>query len=437
MTPSSMLERFLAYLDASPTPHHAARNAAGLLEAQGFAAVDVAGPPQTYPAGFRGFVHDEGSLLAFRVGQAPIAEAGFRVIAAHTDSPNLRVKPQPLQRSHGYVRLGVEVYGGVQIPTWVDRDLGVAGVAYVREGARAAPRLVDVRRPVARIPTLAIHLNRGVNEDGLKLNAQTQLPAVLGLHGDDGPTDPLRALLASELGVSRTDVISWDLSLFDLTPPTLGGANDEFVFSARLDNLGSCHAGLEGLFLALDAEPDATSVLALFDHEEIGSRTARGADSQALPKLLRNLEAHSEATAPGGVDRALSNTWLLSADMAHAVHPAFADKSDPEHAPRMNAGPAIKVNANYRYTSEGATAAAFALLCEQVEVPHQWFLTRADMRCGSTVGPMLASHLGVRGVDVGNPMLSMHSAREQCGAHDHARMAKVMREFLVAPLPAR
>ena len=406
--PSSVLDRFLAFLDASPTPFHAVASAASALEAAGYTADGTD----------RGYLRRAGSLFAWRRGRRPADEAGFRIVAAHTDSPNLRIKPQPLVRSHGYVRLGVEVYGGVQVATWVDRDLGIAGVVHVRDGDGIATRLVDVRRPVARVPTLAIHLNRSVNDDGLKLNAQTQLPAVLAL-GDE-QDDPLRKLLAEAAGCTEADLLTWDLCLYDLTPAAVGGASGEFVFSGRLDNLGSTHAALEAL-LGAEAS-DGTAVIALFDHEEIGSRTNRGADGRAIETVLRSLCTDLEA--------ALSHTTLVSADMAHALHPGFADKSENEHAPRMNGGPAIKLNVNQRYTSEGHTAATFVLLCERAEVPHQWYVHRSDMQCGSTVGPMLASRLGVPSVDVGNPMLSMHSAREQCGAHDHERMARVMALFL-------
>ncbi len=417
-----LLRRFLSYLDASPTPLHAVRTTAERLEAAGFAELDPERPPAVLSPGAKGYLRREGSIFAFRVGRAPPRDAGFRVIAAHTDSPNLRVKPNPVIKSNGYLRLGVEPYGGLQIATWVDRDLGVAGAVYVRDAASGGvrPVLIEIRRPVARIPTLAIHLNRGVNDDGLKLNAQRELPALFAQEAE-GEEDPFRAMLAAEAGCEPKDLLTWDLSLFDLVPAALGGAHEEFVFSARLDNLGSCHAGLEAL-LAAD-EGDGTAVLALFDHEEIGSRTNRGADGRAIESLLGQL------VPPDALDQALARTWLLSADMAHAVHPAFSDKSEPEHAPKMNGGPAIKQNVNARYTSEGATTAQFVLLCERAEVPYQWYVHRSDMACGSTVGPMLSSRLGVRSIDVGNPMLSMHSIREQCGARDHERMIKVMTGF--------
>jgi aspartyl aminopeptidase len=428
---SDDLDRFLAFLDASPTPHHAVAQAARQLEDAGFAEVHAAEASWPTAAGSRLMLRQEGTLFAVRIGSAPPGRAGFRVIAAHTDSPNLRIKPQPLLRSHGYVRVGVEVYGGVQVATWADRDLGIAGAVHVRASGGAETRLVHVRRPVARVPTLAIHLNRGVNDEGLKFNAQTQLPAVLSLEpsaGLEGEGDPLRALLAEAAGCAEGDLLTWDLSLFDLTPAARGGARGEFVFSGRLDNLASSHAALEALLAGADGGAETTAVIALFDHEEIGSRTSRGADSRSIETVLRRL-----CGSDLQLDLALARTILLSADMAHAVHPAFADRSEPEHAPRMNAGPTIKLNSNHRYTTEGSSAAMFALLCERAEVPHQWFVNRSDLGCGSTVGPMLASRLGVRALDVGNPMLSMHSAREQAGALDHPMMIKVMSRFLVDP----
>lgn len=430
-----LLQRFLAFLDASPTPDHAVHAAAAVLKSHGFEASGLGHLPRSLPVGHKGYVAKGGSLFAFRVGTQPVVDAGFRIVAAHTDSPNLRLKPTPWHEKSGYVRFGVEVYGGVQIATWADRDLGVAGAVHLRDpaaegGIRA--QLVTVRRPVARIPTLAIHLNRDVNSAGLKFNAETELPAVVGLTGDaTNGEDPLRAWLGAEIDAYPADILGFDLSLFDLTPAALGGIHEEFVFSARLDNLGSSHAALEALIASLDGPvPAHTSVIALFDHEEIGSVTARGANGRSIEQLLSLVLRDSEVQGPGDLSRALANSRLVSADMAHAVHPGFADKHDKHHAPALNAGPVIKQNANHRYTTEGVTTAEFTLLCEQADVTPQVFVNRADLRCGSTVGPMLAARLGVTGIDIGNPMLSMHSVREQAGAHDHAPMVRVMQQFL-------
>jgi aspartyl aminopeptidase len=434
-TPSidPVLQRFCDYLDASPTPNHAVQATVDALAAEGFVEFDLGDPPVDLPAGTRGYIEKGGSLLAFHVGREPAVESGFRIVSAHTDSPNLRIKPQPYMRSHGYVRLGVEVYGGAMNATWSDRDLGLAGLVTLRDGkAGLRTELIDIRRPLARIPNIAIHLNREVNKKGLVLNAQTDLPAVFSLdQGEDD--DPLRQLIGEQLGVPQTDVLTWDLSLYDLTPAAIVGARGEFLASARLDNLASCHAGLEALLASLgDEPPRATSVLALFDHEEIGSRTARGANSRTLGEVLRIILRNAGPQGEGSFSRSLAHSWLISADMAHAVHPAHAGMHDPSHMPRMNAGPVIKQNANKRYGTESETAAMFLLVCERMDVPVQWFVNRSDLSCGSTVGPILASLLGVRTIDVGNAMLSMHSAREMTGTEDHARMVKVLEAFYAA-----
>jgi len=428
-----LISRFVDYLDASPTPFHAVAEAARQLDAHGFERIDLSEEPEKLPVGARRYVQEGGHLIAFHIGREPVVEAGWRMVATHTDSPNLRLTPQPLVRDHGYVRLGLEVYGGVQIATWVDRDLGLAGRVHLRTSSGITSRLVDIRRPLCRIPTLAIHLNREVNTKGLKLNANKHLPAVLSLDAgaDD---DPLRELLGEELDVDPADVLTFDLMLYDLQAPTVAGSRNEFVHSARLDNLASTHAGLEALIASLDGEPPATTnVVAMFDHEEIGSQTSRGANSRALDNVLRTTLRDSELQGAGTYGRALANSFLVSADMAHAVHPAYADMHDKQHMPKINAGPVIKTNANKRYATEGSTSALWVMLCERAEVPVQWYAHRADLRCGSTVGPMLAARLGVRTIDVGNAMLSMHSVREQCGALDHPLMVRAMTAFYRGP----
>lgn len=362
-----------------------------------------------------------------------MAEAGVRVVSGHTDSPNLRIKPQPILRGHGFIRLGIEVYGGVLHATWTDRDLGLAGQVFVRSRSGQDARLVDIRRPICRIPNIAIHLNRGVNDEGLKLNPQTQLPAVLSLDTEALGVDPLRRLLATEISCSEADILTWDLCLFDLTAPTTGGLDEALVFSARLDNLASCHAALEALLSSVETEPlppAHTQIIALFDHEEVGSTTSRGATSRLMESLLERLIRDAESQAPGGLPRALANSFHLSADMAHAVHPAWPEKHDALHLPQIGKGPVIKQNSGQRYATEAETAARLIRICEAADVPYQWFVNRADLACGTTVGPLVAAELGIRTVDVGNPMLSMHSAREMCGTEDHALMVRLMTRFL-------
>lgn len=422
---TSLIDRFRTFLDDSPSAAHAAENAASILVAAGFQRLDERAEPSPLVAGGRYYIHRAGTVVAFRLGSAPAEEAGFRLVAAHTDSPNLRIKPQPEIIKHGYVRLGVETYGGVLQATWADRDLGIAGEVALRDGTT---RLVNIDRPICRVPNLAIHLNRGVNKDGLVLNAQKALPALLTLSTDD--KQPLRTLLAAELGCEAADILSWDLGLYDLTKAAVSGLHGEFLHSARLDNLASCHAGLEALTAACgDEAPTQTAVLGLFDHEEIGSRTSRGAQSRLLQDILERILRDGPQSS-GGLGRALSHSWLISADMAHAVHPAYGDKHDGEHMPLLGKGPVIKRNANWRYGSEADSGALIIALCEHVDVPYQWFVNRSDLACGSTVGPIVSSNLSVRAVDVGNPMLSMHSAREMCGTADHAPMVRLMTAFM-------
>ncbi len=400
-----------------------------MLEAVGFTRCDLADEADALQPGERGYVVRGGSIVAFRVGERPAVVGGMRIVAAHTDSPNLRLKPRPLIRGNGWVRLGLEPYGGVILASWTDRDLGLAGRVALRHGQGVRHELVRVDRPICRIPNLAIHLNRGVNEDGLKLNAQTQLPAIFALDNEGSGGDPVRAMLAGELGCEPGDVLTWDLGTYDLTPAVIGGLHGEFLFSARLDNQASCHAALAALIESLDGDvPVATSVVALFDHEEIGSRTSRGADGRLLQSVIGHILGPDHT--PTGVTRAMERSFLVSADMSHAVHPAYADKSEPEHMPRINGGPVIKQHTGWRYSTEGDGAAMFGLACERAGVTPQWYVHRSDLACGSTVGPMLAADLGIRSVDVGNPMLSMHSAREMCGTTDHPAMIAALAEML-------
>jgi aspartyl aminopeptidase len=416
----AMIADLAAFLDASPTPWHAVADAAARLTAAGYRPIDLGGPPEPFSPGDRRFAVRDGSLVAVRLGTRPAAEVGFHLVAAHTDSPCLRVKPVPVIRGSGAVRLGVEVYGGVLLHTWTDRDLGIAGLVHLRDGAT---RRVELRRPLCRIPNLAIHLQRSVNDEGLKLNPAQHLPAVLGLEtGGDG--DPLRTLLGEAAGVGPEEVATWDLCLFDVARAAVSGAAGEFLHSGRLDNLASCHAALSGLLAGPD-EHEPTAVVALFDHEEIGSVTHRGADGRLLEGLLRRIVEDGPASA-GGLERALAHSFLVSADMAHGVHPNFADRHDPQHAPRINGGPVIKQNSNHRYATEGAGAARFARLCERVSAPVQWFVTRSDLACGSTVGPLVTARLGVAGVDIGSPMWSMHSIREACGTADPVWMSAAL-----------
>jgi len=424
----------LDFIDASPTPYHAVATAIARLGAHGFTALDEREPWKLEPGARRYVVRGGSSVAALIVGAKPPAEGGFRLVGAHTDSPGLRLKPRPGMASVGQVLLDVEVYGSPILATWLDRDLSLAGrVVHERDGRLATTR-VRVDHPVCRLSSLAIHLNRGVNEDGLKLDRHRHLAPALGcLDAAGDPSAVALGVLAEAAGCRREDLRGFDVALFDTQPGAVVGLAGEFVSSPRLDNLASCHAAVRAL---LAAPPSAaTAVAVLFDHEEVGSETAEGAGGGWLRELLGRV---TEAVpAPGGLPRALARSMLVSADMAHAVHPNHPDKHDGIHTPRMNEGPVVKTNAGKRYATDAETAAQFRQICRASDVPCQDFVTRGDLACGSTIGPIVSAGLGVRTVDVGNPMLSMHSARELAGTRDVALMIRAMTRFLAAadPLP--
>ncbi len=410
----------ISYIDASPSPWHAAANAERRLQAAGFTRLEEAAR-WSLQSGARHYVLRGGaSLIAFVVGSRPIAEAGFRIIGAHTDSPGLRLKPRPASENEGLLRLGVEVYGGPILATFADRDLGLAGRVILRTADGTEARLLDARRPLLRLPNLAIHMNREVNEQGLKFDKQTELPLLLGLSGEGGNPDArLRTLLADAAGCAAAELLSWELAAYDVQPGSLWGADGEFIASRQLDNLASCHAALSAL-AGVDA-PSATCVAALFDHEEVGSESAAGAGGSFVGDVLARI-----GIALGLDDedrrRALSQSFFVSADMAHAYHPNFPAAYEPDHKVRVNGGPVIKTNANQRYATGAETAARFMAACETAGVPCQQYSHRSNLGCGSTIGPIVAARLGVPSVDVGSPMWAMHSARESAGAADPALM---------------
>lgn len=425
----------LDFIDLSPSPWHVAEAAAALLEAGGYRRLDEADPWQLAPGDRCYVVRDGSTLAAFRIGTAPLAETGLRLIGAHTDSPGLRVKPRAGEAKGDWLRLGVEVYGGPILATFADRDLSLAGRVALR--APRAPlgvdsRLVRFGKPLLRIPNLAIHLNRKVNEDGLKLDRQAALPPILGAVQDGlPPADHLTRLLSEALAVDPADILGFELNVYDTQPGAFFGPQQEFIADSQLDNLGSSHAALVAL-LDTDARPPAATALCLlFDHEEVGSTSAKGADGSFMDDVLERIALGS------GLDRAdyrrmLARSMLVSADMAHAFHPGHAGAYDDQHRVHVNAGPVVKTNASQRYTTDGMSAGVFQLACERAGVPWQSYVQRSDLACGSTIGPLAAARLGLRSVDVGNPMWAMHSARESAGAADHDAMCRALGEFFRA-----
>ncbi|MDC5699239.1 M18 family aminopeptidase [Intrasporangium calvum] len=417
------------FVDASPTPFHACAQAAARLGEAGFTEVVESEPFPTEPGAH--FLVRGGSLIAwdtrgpYAAGLGPAA--GFRVVGAHTDSPNLRIKPNPDHLKAGWQSLGVEVYGGPLLNSWLDRDLGLAGRVAVRgEGGRAVEtRLFHDTTALLRVAQLAIHLDREQNE-GLTLNRQQHLEPLWGL--GDTPGD-FRGYLSEQIGVPAGDILGWDVMTHPIEASRRLGRRRELVAAPRLDNLATSYAGVRALLDAAATEPALVPVLVLFDHEEIGSTSERGAMSTLLPSVLERI-----VLAAGGSRedywRALATTVIASGDMAHATHPNYADRHEPLHQIFVNGGPVLKVNANLRYATDSVGEAAFRLACEQAGVPMQSFVIRTDLPCGSTVGPMTSALTGATTVDFGAPLLSMHSARELCGAEDPAMYAAALSAFL-------
>jgi aspartyl aminopeptidase len=422
-----LLERFLDFLKRSPTPFHAVRNLVAELREAGFEALEEGERWQLRASGRYYVVRNESSLFAFALGSGDPVESGLHLMGAHTDSPCLKIKPNPETVRSGYFQLGVEVYGGVLQNPWFDRDLSLAGRVTCLDGeGRLVSHLVDFERPVAVIPSLAIHLDRGVNE-ARSINAQMHLPPVLMCANPDLQPD-FRALLLSQLqrqrpGVDVREVLDYEICCYDTQPPALVGLEQEFVTGARLDNLLSCFIGVRAL---LAAEQGHARAAVLTDHEEVGSSSLAGAQGTLMQAVLRRIAGSHENYV-----RMLDRSAMISCDNAHGVHPNFADRHDGNHGPLLNGGPVIKVNANQRYATNSETAALFRRLCQRVEVPVQSFVVRSDMACGSTIGPIAATELGVKTVDVGVPQWAMHSIREMAGSRDCWYLFQALRRFFL------
>jgi aspartyl aminopeptidase len=417
-----------AFVDASPSPFHACRQAGQRLEAAGFT---LLAEIEAFPTERgRYYLARGGSLIAWS-SEAPGSPATpFRVVGAHTDSPNLRIKPQPDLARAGWQLLGVELYGGPLFNSWLDRDLGLSGRVAVRGSDGVQIRLVTIDEPVLRVAQLAVHLDRGANQ-GLVLNPQEHLTPLWGVSTEPGD---FRGYLGAAVGADAADVLSWDVMTHDLQPSRRIGRDLDLVAAPRLDNLATSYAGVQALARVAEAagrssRPASIPVLVLFDHEEVGSQSERGAMSTLLPSVLERI-----VTSAGGgredFHRALAGTVVASGDMAHATHPNYPDKHEPQHQIAINGGPVLKTNVKLRYATDSVGAAAFITACDQAGVPVQHFVARGDMPCGSTVGPMTAALTGATTVDFGAPMLSMHSARELCGAKDPAMYAAALAAFL-------
>lgn len=427
----------LSFLGGSPTPYHATANLVSLLTAQGFQMLDEAQSWQLTPGGRYCLTRNGASLIAFTLPtQGTSAKSGgIRMVGAHTDSPCLRVKPQPDLRANNYVQLGVEVYGGALFNPWFDRDLSIAGrVDFMTSTGKLDSCLIDLRRPVAVIPSLAIHLDREANS-ARSVNPQLELPPVLAISGLEGASfDELLLTWVSEYGESRdaSKVLSYELSFYDTQAPAIIGLHKEFIASARLDNLLSCYLGAQALG---QSDDNQCNLLICTDHEEVGSTSASGANGPFLRSVLERIVA-ANSEHPGksaeNFERLIRQSKLLSIDNAHGVHPNYMDKHDANHGPILNQGPVIKINANQRYASSSSSVAFFKSLCLEAQVPVQTFVVRSDLGCGSTIGPITAAGIGVETIDIGVPTFAMHSIRELAGSDDAHNLYRVVKRFFNA-----
>ena len=405
------------FIQNSPTPFHAVSSMRAMLLAADFIELDEQRDWQCKKNTAYFVTRNDSSLIAFRTGNN--IDNGFNMVGAHTDSPCLKIKPQPEINKKGYIQLGVEVYGGVLLNPWFDRDLSIAGrVSGVDKTGQLFHELIDFKSPIAVVPSLAIHLNREANKNKT-VNAQKELPLLITM-GDE-KIDFKQLLLSNTNNKQAEKILDYELYCYDTQAPSLIGLNEEFIASARLDNLLSTYIGLRAL---IDSDNKQTSLFVSTDHEEVGSASACGAQGPFLRSVLERLSENNEK-----LTQVIARSTLISCDNAHAIHPNYADKHDQNHAPVLNQGPVIKVNAQQRYATTSVSAAKFKHLCETNQIPLQSFVTRSDLGCGSTIGPITASELGIETIDIGAPQLAMHSIRELAGATDCDYLYKALCAF--------
>lgn len=426
-TGNSDAKNLVEFINSSPTAFHAVDTCRNILEHNGFGRLSESDDWHLTPGGKYFVIRNDSALTAFIVGKKNIAGTGFRIAGSHTDSPGFKLKPSPITSSEKhYLKLNTEVYGGPILATWLDRPLSIAGRVIHSSGTRLKTRLVDLKRPICIIPNLAIHMNRDVNK-GVELNRQVDTLPLLGLSKDSAPDkETLSGLVSDSLKIRADSIMSMDLFLYDTCPGSIAGMNNEFISSARIDNLQAVNASVEALTSI--AKPDATVVAACFDNEEIGSATGQGADSPMLSRILERI-----TTACGGSRddyfRAVHNSMMISVDGAHAVHPNRGEKCDPTSRPVLNGGLVIKTSANMSYSSDAHSIAIFRQICTKKKIPVQFFANRSDERGGSTIGPISSTQLGMTSIDIGIPMLAMHSIRELAGTHDHSRIISALCAF--------
>jgi aspartyl aminopeptidase len=422
-------QELIDFIYDSPTSFHAAHNAKNMLAAGGFKELRDDEKWEIKKGGKYYFMKNDSAVIAFTAGNKDVWDTGFKIIGAHTDSPTFRIKPSPEMISEGaYVKLNTEVYGGPILNTWLDRPLSIAGRVAVRGKSPMYPeiRLINIKRPLLIIPNLAIHMNRNVNS-GVELNRQKDMIPMISMVNENlEKGNYLINILTEELKINKEDILDFDLFLYEFEKGCIMGFNNEFISSSRLDDLAMVQAGVKALLSAGCA--NNTNVLVCFDNEEVGSSTKQGADSEMLSNILERIVICSDGSREEYF-RALAKSFMISADLAHAVHPNSGEKADPVLRPIINKGPVIKLSANQSYTSDSISSSVYTELCKNAGVPVQRFVNRSDERGGSTIGPISSTHINIRSVDIGTPILAMHSVRELGGVMDHTYVIKSFEEF--------
>lgn len=425
----------LDFLNASPVNFFAVKETARRLEAKGYKRINAEDRITDVKTGDKFYVtKNDSSIYAFHIGKKSLGESGFHIICAHSDSPTFRIKPNAeMTCERGITKLNTEVYGGAILSTWFDRPLSIAGRVIVRSNDVMNPdtKLICIKRPILIIPNLAIHFNRQVN-DGVALSKQKDMLPILGiLNSELERGNLLINIITDELGIKSSDILDFDLYLYDTTPACHVGTHNEFISAGRIDDLSMVHAGLSALLADTETIPETTKVLGIFDNEETGSQTKQGAGSPFLASIIQRLVLAQGETLED-YHRAIEKAFMISADNAHAWHPNYPEKYDPTNHPMLGGGPVIKFNAAQKYASDAVSAAIFAGICEKAGVPYQRFVNHSDIAGGSTLGNILASSLPLKGVDMGNPILGMHSVRETGAAIDQEYCIKAFEEFYKA-----
>ncbi len=422
-------EELIDFCYKSPTAYHAVAQVEDILSENKFSRLDEKESWKLKSGGKYYFIRNDSALVAFIVGSGKPEKEGFKIVGGHTDSPGFRIKPAPEMLSEGkYLKLNTEVYGGPILNTWLDRPLAIAGRVVLADKSPMRPvvKLLNIKRPICIVPNISVHMNPEVNS-GFTLNKQNDTLPLLGIIKDRLESKNfLLRLLAKELKVNASAILDFDLFLYDHARGELAGLENEFISAGRIDDLESIHAGISAITTV--TKPKSTCIMVCFDNEEVGSSTQQGADSQLLLTTLERILI-SQKSGREELFRALANSFIVSADGAHAVHPNMGHKCDPTSRPSINDGVVIKMSANKSYTSDGLSAAIFAEICNKAKIKTQKFVNRSDMRGGSTIGPISATHVSINSVDVGVPMLAMHSIRELCGVADHFAMFKALESF--------